>query len=160
MNITIILNKLENLPEELRLTEKRKEFLFNLENQFLKRKNWLEKYRYSNEAGLIALEQQISITQKEIKELEYKIKFLKEEIKFYKLCKVSIEEFLEGNDYEKEIYREKYLNKYSMTKISIRHNNIQANTINNIIKKVEKDVQKFLNEYLFHEWLNNNSLVN
>ena len=155
MNITIILSKLEELPQELRLLAKRKDFLSNLREQLLKKAHILEKYRYSNEAGLEALLKQIEVFNQELKQIAYKEEFFKQEHKFYQKQKLKIESFLEGNDYEKEIYREKYLNKYSITKISIRHNNIQKTTIHNIIKKVEKDVEELLNEYLFQEWLGN-----
>ena len=40
-----------------------------------------------------------------------------------------------------------------MTKISIRHNNIQDSTIRNILKKVEEDLEKFLSDDLFNDWL-------
>lgn len=153
MNITLILNKLENLPKEVKGITKRKEFLINLEDQFLKKKNLLERYRYSNEAGIEALEKQINCLKKELKQLTYKEEFLKQELSFYRSQKIKIESFLAGNDYEKEIYREKYIDKYSITKISVRHNNIQETTIRNILRKVEKDVQNFLSEDLFQEWL-------
>lgn len=153
MNIKDICKRLEYLPKEINSLSKRKEFLFHLKDEFLKKEQKYKEFNYSNEAGIKALFNKINLLNEEIKQLCYKEEFLKEELKFYQKRLGKIKDFLSDNDYEKEIYKEKYIQNYSMTKISIRHNNIQDTTIRNILKKVEEELEKFLSDDLFNDWL-------